>query len=1398
MKREWGWGVAGVLALAATAGVSLQRGGSSHDGENAAAEHRTNPRQEHRQKTLAPQPPETPYERACDDIAESLELFLAAPVDTLPRPNSCYDPHASAIPKGTVPGKEPQGVFLKFVIATLPDPTHTHLPLLFDRMAEVVQEAAQDEDYSYEASWLPWDDKEDTYQYLNDDDEASDRKEKREQQPGILLFRRNPASTQQTDATKNPLPSSQLQPYQDGLIVFVVGEDPTRGIHLEQFEHALEWIDELRFLDGDNRSRAAILGPSFSGSFPSLEKVLTAGASGAHVAAIRERAKAKLPIYSGTANSRHAIEAFESFEKSRSGSGLNIEFRKFLEYDEVGLERYCQYVNKANGHDSTRDHFEGSKAIAVISEDETAFGTTPSDNDRSSAGVGASCLSRALWLYYPRDISALRAAYQSNSIFDSNAPQQLSDVGRGSLPSNIADPEGQEHDTIRSYAGNQTPLSQEAYLLGLVNAMREHHTDYVILRSTNALDQIFLARYLRRAYPDARIVIDGADRLFERERGSTGMGGAMSLSTYPLLERERDWINPSESAPNRRSFNSDFSEGTYIALRLLLHSEILTEGAQGNPNDTYELPDRTGTLGSKAVCKKKDASAAAIVGSLRRLNNKSHPCTPPLSIPDYGLPPWLNRPCCDLNKGEQCDAFETPATWLSVIGRDGFWGVAALDEKTLDACSSGCAITKNEERAEIPLSLKIGLIALLVFSGFHAWCCGWASFTAKPAFLTHFANPGEERHTVLIFLGSTFAAILPLFVGWGCGVFDPSVSVLSQPWSILGPVIVVCALALASTFLNIFRIEKLRIKAGGTAMTLLEKGTLIVWVCEASTLSVFIFFAAFAFPLQSRFIPANRFFTYYRSMHLMSGVSPVVPFLALSLGMYLWFWYSLHGLALFGSDRCRLPEESDFIIPDPHSEAPLHVLRMFSQRTADGTEESANPLEWRTLRLSLILCGTFIAAILIVSRGVPVRSLGTQYYAKLILLCLVFCISLMLASAWQLSRTWSKLRELLMFLDRTTLRRTLAALRGFSWGSVWTMSGNVLDVRYKLLSRQLESLHHTRTALDDFVVQRSADAARCCIAARSCIAVPNQIKAADQDAPVDEALTELKKMRKSATGGLLKKLDAAVNCILAQRHSKNTSADPLATAAIQDCISALEKFFACDAEYEGNVERDCIRELDATEKAAMGFALWYADNYNVRDAEDLERLEHFQQSAAKTAGILLAKLLLPEWRKQTDSLILEVDQRPYDTADVLDKALLLSDKQHIRDAEEFVCLPYLGFVQNILGRMRTIVMGILCLYLATAAAISSYPFDPRQGLSGSMLALFAVLATIIFYVYAQMHRDATLSHVTNTKPGELGSDFWFKVLGFGLAPLLGLLTTVFPSISDFVFSWLQPGLQSIK
>jgi hypothetical protein len=61
-----------------------------------------------------------------------------------------------------------------------------------------------------------------------------------------------------------------------------------------------------------------------------------------------------------------------------------------------------------------------------------------------------------------------------------------------------------------------------------------------------------------------------------------------------------------------------------------------------------------------------------------------------------------------------------------------------------------------------------------------------------------------------------------------------------------------------------------------------------------------------------------------------------------------------------------------------------------------------------------------------------------------------------------------------------------------------------------------------------------------------------------------------------------------------------------------------------------------------------------------------------------------------------------------------------------------------------------------------------------------------------------MHRDSTLSHVTNTRPGELGSEFWLKIATFGFAPLLGLMTRIFPGITDFALSWLQPGISALR
>jgi len=821
-------------------------------------------------------------------------------------------------------------------------------------------------------------------------------------------------------------------------------------------------------------------------------------------------------------------------------SNLKIDFHGFLERDEVGLERYCEFIEKQS---------HGTASIAIISEDETAYGGNnghsdpPSPETSPKAKRPAGCLNGALWLYYPRDMSALRSAYQTNSIFNTTAPQQSSDVGHGRLPIDLADSEGQNHDTIR-YAGNQTSLSQEAYLLGLANAMRVHHIQYVILRSTNPIDQLFLARYFRRAYPDARSVTDNSDRLFERDPGLTGMGGTMSLSTYPLLEREREWVDGKASSPAQRLFNSDSSEGTYIAFRLLLHTQALSEDPNAQTADSCILTSDTDQFAAPT-----DPLAGSLPPLPPECNSQLQQQEKKLPIPDYGIPSWMIPKDCDGN----CDADRRPATWLTVLGRDGYWAIAAINEKTIEHKRSDRGPAEGIDGREMPLSIKLWLVFLAAFVYFHLWCCRKASFTAKPSFRTHFANPGKWRHRVLVFLGGWFAAMLPLFVGWGCGAFDYSSAALSHRWAVLVIISLECLCALAASVANILRMEKL-----GTGRTALEAAKscfmLIALAFGGSALGVILFFVAYAFPLQKLLIPANRFFTYYRSMHILSGVSALVPLLVLTLGMYAWFWHSLHGLALFGRDRCLLPSKADLQLPDPETK---DVLRMFShEEAANPTERAAMPLAGRIVTLGVTLAASFVVIEMALSRSpldifrsVPVRSLGSEHYSIILFLYLTICFSLILADAFQLLTTWTKLRQLLMFLDRMRLRRTLAALRGFSWGSVWGMSGNVLDVRYKLLSRQLECLGHTLAALQ----AKASEAPRCCIAASSCIAVLAKLKEVDKSNQSDRlelaqsCLDALKQLRKSTTGSLRATLDAARDCVVAQKVG-TVMGDPSAMA----------------------------------------------------------------------------------------------------------------------------------------------------------------------------------------------------------------------------------------------------------
>jgi hypothetical protein len=817
--------------------------------------------------------------------------------------------------------------------------------------------------------------------------------------------------------------------------------------------------------------------------------------------------------------------------------------------------------------------------------------------------------------------------------------------------------------------------------------LRAHRIQYLVLRSSNTLDPLFLSNFFRRAYPEGRVIILGSDLLFQRERGSTGISGVMMLSTYPLFPWGQDWTGwpTTHGGTSHRVFGEDIVEGSYIAARFLLH-------------DPFPLGDDT------PRCSFNDSTRCFLPPNFMAET---------FSIADYRAPYWtVSAGCKDAPASADCQAYLKPATWLSVLGRGDFYPLASLRDSKNEKKNPGDH--PHEDRTGMPFSMKLCLIFILLIAGFHATCCWSASFTAKPAFRARFATTqnwssfGDWRHFVLISVGSGAVGLMALVAAWSCGAFSTTGDPLPNPWLIRGFLSVAIGIGLGSILANSWTIQQLeddRIAAepeSAGAGSWLRRRTIFSLILFLAAIAIFCLF--FILPVEQILTVANRVPTYWRAMNITTGVSPMVPFLSLFAGIYAWFWCSLHGLALFGIDRPVLPSMSSLKVKDKRA-IEQDFLCMFSREVAGQTETAAVPMEKSTLYAASTLFVLFAVVGYVLAPPVPLRNLGATSYGLIFCLALDLCLSLLLAEVWQLWRTWNQLKQLLVFLDRLPIRRTMAALRGFSWGSVWKMSGNVIEVRYKLLSRQFENLNHLVAISDELP------------------------KDPDDDDP-------------ETRHGWRKALDNAMD-----------ARDP--------------------------------------------FAEWYSGKYSDPHAGSLKTLETFQDRVAELAGKVLTRVLIPAWRSEKESLILELGILP-EQQRAAEKAPLPPAEEHIRNAEELVCLPYLGFIQNMLGRMRTQVLGIVWLFVAVTVSVSTYPFDPRPALSGTMICLFLVLGIIISLVYADMHRDTTLSHVTNTNPGELGTEFWVKLIGFGVAPFLGLLTTVFPGVADFVFSWLQPGLASLK
>ena len=125
-------------------------------------------------------------------------------------------------------------------------------------------------------------------------------------------------------------------------------------------------------------------------------------------------------------------------------------------------------------------------------------------------------------------------------------------------------------------------------------------------------------------------------------------------------------------------------------------------------------------------------------------------------------------------------------------------------------------------------------------------------------------------------------------------------------------------------------------------------------------------------------------------------------------------------------------------------------------------------------------------------------------------------------------------------------------------------------------------------------------------------------------------------------------------------------------------------------------------------------------------------------------------------------------------------------------------LPYVCFIQVTCRQIENLLVFLSVGFVLTLVSLNSYPFQSGHVLGWFMAGLLIAMGLAVGFVLASAERDMVLSRLNGTAPGKIGKDFYMNLLSYGALPVLTVLAAQFPAIGSFLFSWVQPLLQTLR
>jgi hypothetical protein len=541
--------------------------------------------------------------------------------------------------------------------------------------------------------------------------------------------------------------------------------------------------------------------------------------------------------------------------------------------------------------------------------------------------------------------------------------------------------------------------------------LRRGHYKYVGILGTNVVDVLFLAKFLRSACPDVRLFIFDSDLLFERDLDNAPYIGTLTVSTYPLVSSNLDWINHQQPLP-RRPFADPYEEGEYNASLLVMQAVV----PLGNPLPLIEVDQPFGV-------------APAYFDAQSRI-----------------LP-----------------------VWITVVGTGGYWPVQIIPPQPKPIrggalTAAGTASTADAAKSPAPASKTHPSLAsqdfppswrtlALLLTGLALLLC-WILWTVRPLkSLFHdlsLINAAPAQRFFFINAASAslaFALALLNTPAWKFGMGDGGYVAWIAAFGIAAIIALLVTCMYLARLLELIRRdyvldptrpdyvpdpirpEKNRPQANrGYYWSMFFSAT--AWVASG-------FGACWWWRLHEDGDTHYGFFFGYRGVNLATGVSPLTPMLLLLSAIFLWSVFEILRLRFDDQIRPRLNTKDYF--PGEITESPV----------ADAVNK-------------YFLHPDYLATFLLIF-GAWLFSLHPERPFELFEKCgfgvlyeLIFClvVALMMTSGLRLAQTWAKLQDLLRELERSPMRDAFSRLQGGSWSPIWQSGGQ--QVEWTSMVRSIE------------------------------------------------------------------------------------------------------------------------------------------------------------------------------------------------------------------------------------------------------------------------------------------------------------------------------------------------------